>query len=291
MSNLNIDLDTNKKYLITGGSGVLGESLIDHLQNKNIKNIRVVARNEGNLIKLKEKYNFIEIIPGDISDLFVCEKATKGIHGVFHLAAFKHVGLAETHARECVGGNVLGSLNILECSLKHHFDFVLGISTDKAAQVKGVYGATKLLQERLFKEYEQINDKTKYRTVRYGNVLYSTGSVLCKWRDKLQKGDEIIITDPEATRFYWTVDQAIDLIFDCLKNAKDASPYVPEMKSIKIADLLQAMVIKYLPKEKELKIKTIGLQVGENKHELILESGPASNEVEYYSVEEILKLI
>jgi UDP-N-acetylglucosamine 4,6-dehydratase len=289
--NSNIDLDCNKTYLITGGSGFLGEALISHLQDKNIKKLKIVARNEGNLIKLKEKYNFIEIIPGDISDEFICEKAVQNVNGVFHLAAFKHVGLAETHTRECVNGNVLGSLNILECSLKHNFDFVLGISTDKAAQVKGVYGATKLLQERLFKEYEQINNKTKYRTVRYGNVLYSTGSVLCKWRDKLQSGDEIIVTDSEATRFYWTVDQAIDLIFNCLKNAKSASPFVPEMKSIKIGDLLEAMVIKYLPKDKQLKIKTIGLQAGENKHELILESGPASNEVECYSVEEILKLI
>ena len=288
---INVGLSEDKKYLITGGSGFLGEALILYLQSKNIKNLRVVARNEGNLIKLKEKFNFIEIIPGDISDTFICEKASKDINGVFHLAAFKHVGLAETHSRECVNGNVLGSLNILECSLKHNFDFVLGISTDKAAQVKGVYGATKLLQEKLFKEYELINEKTKYRTVRYGNVLYSTGSVLCKWKDRLQKGEEIIVTDLEATRFYWTVDQAINLIFDCLKNASDSTPYFPDMKSIKMYDLLNAMVIKYLPKNKELKVKTIGLQSGENKHELILENGPASNEVPYYSIKEILTLI
>ena len=81
-------------------------------------------------------------------------------------------------------------------------------------------------------DYEKMNTSTKYRTVRYGNVLYSTGSVLCKWKDRILNDEELIITDPKATRFYWSIDQAIDLIFDCLKNAKDSSPYVPEMKSV-----------------------------------------------------------
>jgi UDP-N-acetylglucosamine 4,6-dehydratase len=283
-------IEKNKKYLVTGGSGFLGEILVEKIINLGGE-VRILARDEGKLINLKEKFPKIEIFSGDISDKFELHQACDGINAVFHLAAYKHVGLAEQFPRECTKSNVLGTINILEESLTKKFDFVLSISTDKAAQVSGVYGATKLLMERIIKQYEQLNPSTKYRVVRYGNVLYSTGSVLCKWREKLLHGEEIIVTDPEATRFFWTRDEAIDLIFDCLRNSKDSSPYVPTMKAMKIKDLLQAMSEKYLPSEKELKIKYIGLQRGENLHEKILEDGPFSSEVDFFTIEEIKQKI
>lgn len=284
-------LDTNLKYLITGGTGFLGQELIARLQNKGCTKIVTISRNEGKLMSLKEKFPFVDIIPGDIADPYCAEKAIQGVDGIFHLAAFKYVGLAEQNVRECVLGNVTGTLNYLELTRKYPIQFILGISTDKAAQVSGVYGATKLLHERLFTDYERLNPKTKYRTVRYGNVLYSTGSVLCKWKDRLQNGEEVIITDPEATRFYWTVDQAIDLIFDCLENSKDSKPYVPEMKSMAVGDLLEAMIRKYLPKDKTPKIKKIGLQPGENFHEIIIEGGLNSSQVKRFTIEEIMELV
>lgn len=284
-------LNSKKTYLITGAAGFLGNELIARLEKMGIKKIKTISRNEGKLVALKEKFPFIEIIPGDISDPYCAEKVVGGVDAIFHLAAFKHVGLAEENVRECVQGNVIGTLNFLELTRKYPIEFILGISTDKAAQVRGVYGATKLLHERLFVDYEKMNSNTKYRTVRYGNVLYSTGSVLCKWKDRLLNDEEIIITDPEATRFYWTVEQAIDLIFECLKNAQDSKPYVPEMKSMSVGDLLEAMIRKYLPKGNTPKVKTIGLQPGENLHEMILEEGPSSSEVERFTVEEILELI
>ena len=145
-----IKMSSSKTYLVTGGSGFLGAELISRIPGK----VRVIARNEGNLIALKEKFPHIEIIPGSIADPFVVEKAIQGVDGIFHLAAFKHVGLAENHVKECVESNVIGTLNLLEATLKHKPEFIIGISTDKAAQVTGVYGATKLLQEKLFEEYE-----------------------------------------------------------------------------------------------------------------------------------------
>ena len=284
-------LDKNKTYLVTGGAGFLGQELIARLEAAGCTNIVTMSRNEGKLVALKEKFPFVKIIPGDLSDPYCAEKAVQGVDAIFHLAAFKHVGLAEQNVRECVLGNVTGTSNILELTRKYPIDFILGISTDKAAQVSGVYGATKLLHERLFSDYEKINPTTKYRTVRYGNVLYSTGSVLCKWKDRLQNDEELIITDPEATRFYWTVDQAIDLIFDCLDQAQDSKPYVPEMKSMSVGDLLEAMIRKYLPEGNVPKIKTIGLQPGENFHEVIIEGGLNSSEVERFTIEEIMELV
>lgn len=284
-----ISIENNKKYLVTGGSGFLGVPLVKYILSKG-GNVRVIARDEGKLITLQEMFPSIEIYPGDISDAYEIKQAMQGVNGVFHLAASKHVGLAETFVRENIKSNTLGSLYILEESLNMDLDFILGISTDKAAQVVGVYGATKLLMERLFTQYEKLNTKCKYRIVRYGNVLYSTGSVLCKWKELIQNGKAVTVTAPDATRFFWTVDQAIDLIVDCMKNANNSNPYCPSMKSMNIKNLLQAMIEKY-SNGQPIAVNVIGLQPGENMHEKVLEQGPYSNEVKQFTIEEIKELI
>lgn len=287
MKNYNFE---NKLILVTGGSGFLGKPLIERLLSMGAK-VRTIARNEGKLIELKHKFPQIEILTGDIADSFDSRQAMKGVNAVFHLAASKHVGLAEKQVRECVKSNVLGTMNLLDHSLDNKIDFFLSISTDKAAQVVGVYGSSKLLMERLCNQYQEINSDCDYRIVRYGNVLYSTGSVLCKWKDLIMEDKEVIVTEPKATRFFWTVDQAIDLIFDCLNNSSTPKPYVPNMKSMSIENLLDAMYQKYGKENYVKKIKVIGLQPGENFHEKILEDGPFSSEVEQFSIEEIKELI
>ncbi len=279
-------MDLNKKYLITGGSGFLGLALIQRLTVLGYKNLVSVSRNEGRSVALKERFPHVEIILGDISDPYICQKSCNGVHGIYHTAAFKHVGLAEReNVRECVRGNVLGTMNLLEETRKQKPEFIIGISSDKAANVKGVYGATKLIMERLFYEYETTSPNTKFRTVQYGNVIYSTGSVLCKWKERMIAGKEVVVTDREATRFFLPVNQAVDLIFSCLNNAENSLPYTTSMKSIKVGDLLDAMMDKYgiVP------VKTIGLQIGENMHESII--GNNSFNAERYTKEEILKII
>jgi len=287
-----IKIEQGKKYLITGGAGFLGGELIERILQQGGEVI-TVSRNEGKLIELKSKYkdSKLEIHTGDICDEFTLPRLMRGITGVFHLAAFKHVGLAETQGRECIKSNVIGSMNVLEQAVKNDVEFVIGISTDKAAQVSGTYGATKYLMERMFTQFEQDYPQTKFRIVRYGNVLYSTGSVLCIWKDKLQNGEEIIVTDPEATRYFWTLNQAVDLIFDCMENATTSHFHFPSMKSMSMGNLLDAMAEKYLPEGQELKVKTIGLQIGENLHEKISEDGLYSNEAEQFTIEEIKELI
>jgi len=283
-------IQPNKKYLITGGSGFLGGELITRILKDGGK-VVTVARNEGQLIKLKQKFPSVQIETGDIVNKYSVHRVIKGVTGVFHLAAFKHVGMAETQSVECTNSNVIGSKNVLECSAEAGVEFVIGISTDKAAQVAGVYGASKLLMEKMFKQYEIDYPNIKFRLVRYGNVLYSTGSVLCKWEELLEQGKEVIVTEPKATRFFWTLDQAVDLIYECMRDAVDCEIHFPSMKSMSIDNLLTAMAEKYLPSGKGLKIKSIGLQPGENLHERILEEGPDSNEVEEFTIEEIKELI
>ena len=184
-----------KLALVTGGTGFLGERLIGKLIKKNY-NIRVVARNEGKLILLKNRYPDIEIIPGDICNKLTAYQSCKDVNAIYHLAAFKHVRLAEKYALECINTNVVGTINILNETLNNpNLEYIMAISTDKVAKVTGTYGASKYLMESLFYQYERLNSKVKYRLVRYGNVLYSTGSVLCIWKENLSKGKEIIITD------------------------------------------------------------------------------------------------
>jgi len=281
-----------KKYVVTGGSGFLGKELIKTIiENGGI--VRAIARNEGNLVAVKQMFgDGVEIFTGDIGNkCSVRQVMNDNIEGVFHLAAFKHVGLAEKFSIECINSNVVGTLNVLDVASEKDVDFILGISTDKAAQVVGTYGASKMLMEKLFNQYAEINKDIKYRIVRYGNVLYSTGSVLCKWKKLIENGKEVVVTAPEATRFFWSINQAIDLIFDCLDNAVNTKPYVPDMKAMSIENLLDAMIQKYAPKGIKIPIKIIGLQLGENLHEKIMEEGPYSNEVELFSVDEIMKLI
>jgi len=281
-----------KLFLVTGGSGFLGKPLVERLLKSGAK-VRILARDEGKLIETKQLFPSVEILTGDVSDEFEVKQAMCGVSGVFHLAASKHIGIAEKQVRECIKSNTIGSMNILMESLNNpNLEFIIGISTDKTAQVSGVYGASKFLMERLFKQYEELNPKCDYRIVRYGNVLYSTGSVLCKWKDLIQGGKQITITDPNATRFFWTVDQAIDLIYDCLENAKTSKPYVPAMKGMSMENLLHAMIQKYAPTNTPIPPwNVIGLQPGENLHEKILENGPNSSEVEQYSIDEIKNLI
>jgi UDP-N-acetylglucosamine 4,6-dehydratase len=275
-------------YLVTGGSGFLGTTLIKRILEKGGR-VRSLARNEGNLIELKQRFPEVEIQTGDLSDICVVRKSLVGVTGVFHLAAFKHVGLSESQPIQCTLSNVVGTLNLMKETEGKVYDFILSISTDKAAQVSGVYGATKLLMERIIKEFESYNPQTQYRTVRYGNVLYSTGSVLCKWKELMQTGKQVLITDPKVTRFYWTVDQAVDSIFGCMEKSVDSTPYCPSMKAAGIMNLLYAMHEKY--GVGGLDYKVIGLQPGENRQEKILDNGPYSNEVEQFSIAELKEMI
>lgn len=285
-----IKITEGKLYLITGGSGFLGTPLIRRLLAKNAR-VRVLSRNEGKLIELQQKFPTIDIYPGDVSTSFDVHQACENVSGIFHLAAFKHVGLAEKFALECVRSNTIGSMNVLQETLGNsQIEFIIGISTDKAAQVSGVYGASKLLMERLFKQYESINHACQYRLVRYGNVLYSTGSVLCKWKDLISRGCPVTVTEPTATRFFWSIEHAIDLIEDCLAKATNSNIYFTNMKAMRIDRLLAAMIQKYSG-GKPIEINYIGLQAGENMHEKILEDGQSSNEVEQFTIDEILELI
>ena len=273
------------RYVVFGATGFLGELLVKKLVERG-DDVIAVARNEGKLIALKERFFGIDTIAGDIADSWTVATAFRNKpDGVFLLSAFKHVGMAETESMQCVKSNVIGTLKVLRASIESKPGFVVLTSTDKAAQVSGVYGATKLLGEKLFEESERLNPDTKYRVVRYGNVWGSTSSFITKWIPKIKEGKEIILTDPDATRFFWTREEAVDLIFDCIEKAPGAKPWVPKMKSMRMGDIADALHELF----GNFPVKIIGLQEGENKHET-MDGKVFSDSVDRYSIDEIKEI-
>lgn len=272
-----------KRILITGGTGFLGHALIKRLYNSQ-DHIRVIARNEGKLIQLKQQYPEIEIITGDVADECTVRKALDQVATVYHLAAFKHVGLAETQPYQCAQSNITGTINLL----KHFKGTVfVAISTDKAAKLQGVYGASKRIMERLIEERALVDRSVRYILPRYGNVIGSTGSVITKWSQICKEHGEMVITERLATRFFFTVDDAVDLIFEAMDQADSGKPYIKPMKACSVGQLATACIKKY--GEPSI-VKTIGLQEGENLHET-LSDDITSDKAERYTIKELMEMI
>lgn len=256
-------MQKDSRIVVFGGSGSLGVALISRLISQGQTNILSVSRNESQLVSLKERFPIIQIMVGDISDMWTVKSAMAGAEYCQILSALKHVGLAEVDVRACTNTNIVGTMNIINESLSTKPKSLVFISSDKAAQGSGVYGCSKKIGERLMAEAERINPETKYRVVRYGNVWGSNGSLITKWKPKMERREEIILTDPEASRFFWTMWEAVDLIFECLEKAKDSSPFIPKMKAVKMGVVLDACMEVY----GKSPVKIIGLQPGENKVE------------------------
>lgn len=280
-----------KRVAITGATGFLGYELVKRITDLGI-GISAIARDEGKLVDLKEHFPNVEIFPCPIEDAYLLKKALVGCDGIFHLASFKDVLLSGQHPTKTIQTNLIGTMNLLNGTIDNtSIKFIIGTSTDKVVKVSSVYGATKFILEALFKEYQTLNGcHCKYRIVRYGNVLYSTGSVLPKWQMALKNNNEIVITDPETTRFFWTKEDAVDFLFECLEKCDDCKPYIPKMKSIEIGKLLALMISKYGSKTDEPKIKYIGIQSSENMHEFLTKDISSYNATRWNS-DDLMKLL
>lgn len=280
----------NRRIAVTGATGFVAEELIRRLIS-NGDRVNAIARNEGKLVDLKAQFRSVDIYPCPIEDFCLLKKALTGCDGVFHFASFKDVILSHANPLKTVQTNINGTQNLLELSVQMPaIKFMIATSTDKAAKVSSVYGASKLILEYLFQEFSDIYPRScKYRVVRYGNVFYSTSSVLRKWKAALLRGEEIIITDPSATRFFWTREDAVNLLFECLEKATSAMPYIPSMKAVSIGDLLEAMVAKY-GNGQSVNVKTVGIQPGENLHEYLTDDC-SSEHAPKWAKEELLSIL
>lgn len=229
-----------KKILITGGSGFLGINLAKKLK-KNYK-VYLSSRNQKNNF-LAHKITSCQTYPMDICNINSIRDVLKIVKPdiVIHAAATKFVDLAEKFPFECVDVNILGSSNICRACIESNVKTVIGISTDKATQpIKNFYGLSKAVMEKLFCNLNTVS-KTNFLCVRYGNVAWSTGSVLPIWKDMYLKNKKILTTGPYMRRFFFTINEATELVSFALKNYKKFSGKIVSvnMKSARMIDILK----------------------------------------------------
>lgn len=246
------------KYLITGGTGSLGKGLLEKLDGEDIT---IMSRSETGQIPLKAKYPKVKFILGDVRDLAAVKAAMRGVDVVIHAAAFKFLDLAEGQARECALTNVLGSVNVIDAALAEpSVKKVIGISTDKVVSPENVYGCSKHIMEKLFREADRNSDKI-FTCVRYGNVLATTGSVLTVWKRQKEEGNPLTITDKRMRRFFFSLDEAVELIMYAIENAKGGETFAIKMKSYSIYEMA---------KEISDNIVEIGMRPGEKLDEVLI---------------------
>ena len=256
------------RFLVTGGSGSFGRSIIKKLLSLGAQNIVSISRNEDLIRQAQREVNspFVNFKLGDITDRAMIENLMKDIDVVFHAAAIKHVSLAEKNPRETYRVNVLGLINLLDSSssLKRF----VHISSDKAIGVMNCYGATKLLGEYLAKESNDIYNNNTYLIIRCPNLLGSRGSVTDVWMDQLRKNNKITITDPEMTRYFVSLPDAGDFVVNLGLSDSDVKKIhypLKYTKKYKIKDLAEAFL--KVNGNKNSKIKIIGAFPGEKQHE------------------------
>ena len=273
--------------LITGGTGSFGKKFLDKILQKknNFRKIIVFSRDEYKQHILKKRFsnnkNFekLRFFLGDIRDKDRLNIALRDVDIVIHAAALKQVDSAEYNPTEYVKTNVIGSQNIIECSIQNDIKKVIALSTDKASSPINLYGATKLCSDKLFVAANFYSGKNIFSVVRYGNVFGSRGSVVEVFNNRKNK-KIISITDKSMTRFNITLNESIDMVLWCLKNSYGGEIFVPKIKSYKILDLARAF-------SNDAKIKFIGVRPGEKISEELISKSESRTTVDlgkYYAI-------
>ncbi|MBI1307991.1 MAG: UDP-N-acetylglucosamine 4,6-dehydratase (inverting) [Bacteroidetes bacterium] len=265
--------NTIEKVLITGGTGSLGQALVERIicDNPGIKRLVVYSRDEQKQFQMAQKfpekdYPFIRYFIGDVRDYERLERAMEGIEDVIHAAAMKHVPIAEYNPMECIKTNIMGAENVINACIKCGVRRVVALSTDKAAAPINLYGATKLASDKLFVSANNITGARdiRFSVVRYGNVMGSNGSVI-PFFIKKKKDGIIPITDEKMTRFNITLSEGVDMVLHALYHSWGGEIFVPKIPSYKITDVAEAIA-------PECKKEIVGVRPGEKIHEEMITS-------------------
>ena len=261
-----------KKILITGGTGSLGKALTKRLLKSDVDTVRIFSRNEDKQVTMESEIldERLRFFIGDVRDFERLTRALEDIDIVFHAAALKHVPVVEYNPFEAIKTNVIGSQNVINACLHEDVELSVAVGTDKAVSPLNTYGATKLLMEKLFVTAQNylnpLRHRTKFLSLRYGNVLGSSGSVVPKFIKQIKEKEKITVTDPEMTRFSITMDEALDFILNSTLKGKGSEIFVPKLKAYSVGDVVYALkeLLGNFGEEK------IPIRQGEKIHEVLI---------------------
>jgi len=257
-----------KNILITGGTGSFGKQFVRTiLKNYKPNKIIIYSRDELKQYEMAQKFNdrCMRYFIGDVRDLPRLQKAMRSVDFVVHAAALKHVPIAEYNPMECIKTNVMGAQNVIDACLENNVKNTIALSTDKAAAPANLYGASKLVSDKLFVAANNLagSHEIKFSVVRYGNVLGSRGSVIPYFEKLIAEGaSELPITEPNMTRFWITLQEGVNFVLKNFERMKGGEIFVPKIPSMKMTDLAKAIA-------PDLGQKIIGIRPGEKLHEVM----------------------
>ncbi|WP_017187695.1 SDR family NAD(P)-dependent oxidoreductase [Alkalibacillus haloalkaliphilus] len=266
-----------KKILITGGTGAIGQHLVQNLLNEKPALIRIYSRDEYKQFIQQDRlknYDNIQFVIGDVRDYTSLQSAMEGIDYVFHLAAMKHVPACESYPYEAVQTNVKGTYHVIQAAKAQQVKKVLLSSSDKAVSPTNTYGATKLMAERIIQATEKDLTGPIVSAVRFGNVIGSRGSVIPLFQRQILMRQAITATDLAMTRFMMTPNQAVSLMMKAMERSIGGEIFVLKMPVIQLNDLAE-VVIEVTCKQNKLNpekitIEEIGLRPGEKRYEELM---------------------
>lgn len=277
---MSFDYLQGKSILITGGTGSFGQKIVNTLLSQSqAKRIIVFSRDELKQSQMQSSISDPEgrlrFFIGDVRDKERLDRAFRGVDFVLHAAALKQVPAMEYNPFEAVKTNILGTQNVINAALDQKVAKVILVSTDKAANPANLYGATKLCAERLLISSNVYSGTggTKFSVVRYGNVLGSRGS-LVEVINKNKATGVISLTHEDMTRFWVTLDQAVEFVLASLERAAGGEIFVPKIPSMKIKDLIVMLA-------PECEIKVVGIRPGEKLHEVLITPEEARHSFEF----------
>jgi UDP-N-acetylglucosamine 4,6-dehydratase len=273
-------IDVN--WLITGGTGSFGQAFTRRLLDTNQGNrVAILSRGEHAQADMAERFSDrrLRFFVGDVRDAARLRRAFAGVDIVIHAAALKRIEVGFYNPSEMVATNIDGAINVIEAAMDAGVAKVVALSSDKAWQPISPYGQSKALAETLFRNAYQ--GQTKFACTRYGNVWCSRGSVVPRWLEVLKTSDTVNVTDPEATRFKMTMDEAIDLVLDTVKTMRGGELNIPKLPAYRLGDLAEAM---------GAKMNIIGLPEWEKRHEGMCD-GNTSDQARRMSVGELREIL
>jgi len=261
----------DKVLLITGGTGSFGHAVVDRFINTDIKEIRILSRDEKKQDDMRKEYNNskLKFYIGDVRNLDSIIDAFKGVDYVFSAAALKQVPSCEFYPMEAVRTNVLGSDNVITACVRNHVKKAIFLSTDKAAYPINAMGISKALMEKnvIARSRQLLEGDTVLCLTRYGNVMASRGSVIPLFLNQIHEGKPITITNPDMTRFMMTLDDAVDLVLYAFEHGEQGDLFVQKAPAATIDTLAKAIVS--LTKSKT-GISYIGTRHGEKLFETLV---------------------